>query len=507
MNDVAWIVVALVGGIVLGAVIGYLVAAARKTARTERTRADWADQQTQVAQAHSDAASARTEAAQARTDIEQARRETADAHADAAEFQARLAEQTALTSRAAAERDAALEQAEELRKDRETMLNSYKALSSEALEKQTLTVEQSAAQRLAATEQLMTPMRQSLEKLENRLTEIEKERTGLATDMANQVRSVQLTGEQLRKETSALVTALRKPNVRGAWGELQLQRVVELAGMVDHCDFVTQESSATDERAIRPDMRVNLAGGKFVYVDAKTPLENFLNAEMAESDADRAAHLDAFARRVRIHIDQLAAKAYWKADTGTPEFVILFLPSEALFSTALEQAPDLIEHAAQRNVILATPTSLIAMLRAIAYAWTQETLAESAKQVSQLGRELYERLGTLGSHFDRLGRSLDASVKSYNDAIGSLEGRVLVSARRFRDLKVSEDDLGELSPVTSAARIMRADELVASAVEIPALIGRTLAAVPAIPAAETPPETPQNPPAAEDQPEDWQVAG
>jgi len=495
--EIVWIVVAFIGGVLLGWLAGYLQLSAKKTANQERTRADSAHAEAQVASARTEAASARAEAAQARselsrteTEIEKARAEAADARAEAAQSQAALARQEALTSKVEVERDAALEQAGELRRDREAMLNSYKSLSSEALEKQTKTVEESAAKRLAATEQLMNPMRQSLEKLESRLTEIEKERVSISTEIANQVKFVQLTGEQLRKETSALVTALRRPNVRGAWGELQLKRVAELAGMVDHCDFVTQETSSTDDATIRPDMKVNLAGGKFVYVDAKTPLESFLNAEMADNEDERAKQLANFAKNVRGHIDTLAAKSYWKADSATPEFVILFLPSEALLSVALEQAPDLMEYAAGKNIMLATPTTLITMLRTVAYAWTQELLAQSAKEVSELGRELYERLGTMGTHFEKLGRSLDKSVKSYNEAIGSLESRVFVSARRFRDLKISEDDLAQLTPVTTGTRPVTAQELLAPdpellasellapADETPALTGRVLSVVP-----------------------------
>ena len=508
--NIVWIVAALIFGVLLGWLAGYLQLSARNTAHQERGRADSAHAEAQVAQARTEAASARAEAAQARaelsrteTEIEKARFEAADARADAAESQAALARQEALTSKVEVERDSVIEQAEKLRQDHDAMLNSYKSLSSEALDKQTKTVEESAAQRLAATEQLMNPMRLSLEKLENRLTDIEKERVSISTEMANQVRSVQFTGEQLRKETSALVTALRRPNVRGAWGELQLKRVAELAGMVDHCDFVTQETSSTDDATIRPDMKVNLAGGKFVYVDAKTPLESFLNAEMTDSEDERAKQLANFAKNVRGHIDTLAAKAYWKADSATPEFVILFLPSEALFSVALQQAPDLMEYAAGKNVMLASPTTLITMLRTMSYAWTQELLAESAKEVSELGRELYERLGKMGSHFDRLGRSLDASVKSYNDAIGSLESRVLVSARRFRDLKVSEDDLGELNPILTGTRPVAAPELVASAVEIPALIGRTLNPVLSIDRSSTPEsQNPLHPLTPEPEPEE-----
>ena len=480
-----WILAALFGGIVIGWLAGYLISAARKNTETEKMRADQARQETQVAQALSDASAARAEAAQARTElarsetaIEKAAAQVAQSRADAAEFQALLAGEKAATSKVEVERDAAREQAEKLRQDRETMLNEYKVLSAEALEKQTKTVEEQAAQRHQASDTLMTPIRVNLEKLEARLTQIEKERASISAEMATQVRSVQLTGEQLRKETSALISALSRPNMRGAWGELQLKRVVEVAGMVEHCDFVTQESSTTDDRVIRPDMKVNLAGGRFIFVDAKTPLEGFLSAEMAASDTERAKYLASFAKNVRSHIDLLSSKAYWKADWGTPEFVILFFPSEALLPVALEQIPDLLEYAATKNIMIATPMTLITMLRSVAYAWNQEVLAESAREVSQLGRDLYERLGTMGSHFDRLGRSLESSVKAYNSAIGSLESRVLSSARRFKDLRVSEDSLKELLPVTEGVRPIAAPELVESAVEIPALIGRTLAAVP-----------------------------
>ena len=480
MNETAWILVAGITGLILGWVLCYGVIAVRRAFNVQRARADAAYEETQVAQARSETAAARAEASQARaelaraeTSIERAHSEVADAHAQTAEFQALLAAEEATVSKVSVERDSALEQAEQLRIDHETMLNAYKALSSEALDKQTKTVEAQADQRLQATEQLMGALRASLEQLQTRLTDIEKERVSISTEMISQVRSVQFTGEQLRKETSALVTALRRPNVRGAWGELQLKRTVELAGMVDHCDFVTQESSSTDDSVIRPDMKVNLAGGRFIYVDAKTPLEGFLNAEMADSDHERAKHLGLFAKNVRDHITALSSKTYWKADWGTPEFVILFLPSEALLQIALEQSSDLIEYAVKRNIMLATPTTLITMLRAVAYAWTQEVLAESAREVSQLGRELYERLSKMGSHFDQLARALDTSVNAYNDAIGSLESRVLVSARRFRDLRLSEDELGELVPVTIGTRPLAAPELIASAVEVSPMIGRT----------------------------------
>ncbi|MDR0285782.1 MAG: DNA recombination protein RmuC [Propionibacteriaceae bacterium] len=467
MNDIGWIVVALLGGIVLGWVACSLLQATRRGTAAERLRADSATAEARVARAAGEAADARAEAAAARaelaraeTETERARYEVADARADTAEYQALLARAEAATTKAAGERDLAISEAEGLRRDRETLANSFRALADEALTRQTATVEQSAAQRLAATEQVLTPLRGSLEKLEARLTGIEKERAGLSAEMVTQVRHVQATGEILRRETSALVTALRKPTVRGAWGELQLKRVVELAGMVDHCDFVTQESAANETGGIRPDLKVNLAGGRFVYVDAKAPFEGYLDAQAAATDDERARGLATFARRVRTHVDLLAAKTYWKADPATPEFVVLFLPTEVWLMTALAETPDLVEYAATKNVMLATPTTLITLLRAVAYGWDQAQFTQSAREVWQLGRELYERLGKLGSHFDRLGRALETSVRSYNDAVGSLEGRVLVSARRFRDLRVTAEELAAVVPITTAGRPLTAEELV-----------------------------------------------
>jgi len=457
MTDI-WIVAALIVGVGLGWFTHYAVTAARRDAAHERDRAD--------------AAQTRSDQAQAEAAVEQARSQAADARREAAEIQALLARQTAATAKAEAERAGALEQAAELRRDREAMLDRYKALSVEALDKQTKTVELSAEQRLKATEALMAPMRQSLEQLQARLSEMDRQRVGLATSMTEQVKTIQATGDQLRRETSALVSALRRPQVRGAWGELQLKRAVEIAGLVNHADFVTQDVNSTDERDIRPDLRVNLTGGKFVYVDAKTPLEAFLAASEATSEADQATELSRFARHVRTHVDQLAAKAYWKAETGSPEFVVLFLPTEALASTALEQSPDLIEYAAGKNVILATPTTLIALLRTVAYAWNQSVLADSAREISQLGRDLYERLGTMGSHFDALGRALTSSVTSYNKAMASLESRVLVAARRFQAFKVSEDDLDPPDLVESVVRGLTAVELIDSANDATSLIGR-----------------------------------
>ncbi|MDR0849261.1 MAG: DNA recombination protein RmuC [Propionibacteriaceae bacterium] len=463
MNDIAWIIVALVVGIVLGWCVGQLVASARADARSERARADQAQSKADSAKTAADFAKAEADVERARSDVERARALAAEARQESAEMMAALAAKEAEIATVEVERDAAIEQAEKLRQDHDTMLAQYKALSSDALARQTKTVEDSATQRMKATESLMAPVKATLDQLQSRLTEIEKERATMSAAMTEQVKNVQDTSESLRKETSALVTALRKPQVRGTWGEVQLQRVVEIAGMLDHCDFETQNSSSTDERSIRPDMKVLLVGGKFVYVDAKTPLDAFLDAAQAQTEAERVQGMGRFVGHVRRHIDQLAAKEYWKADSGTPEFVVLFLPAESLAAEALGRDPGLLEYAAAKSVLLATPTTLIAMLRTVSYAWNQATLADSAREISLLGRTLYERLSKLGAHFDSLGRSLTSTVNSYNAAMASLEGRVLVTARKFRDLKVSEDTVGEPALIEVPVRDLTAPELVESA--------------------------------------------
>jgi DNA recombination protein RmuC len=311
----------------------------------------------------------------------------------------------------------------------------------------------------------------SLERFQARLTQVEKERVAMATDLQAHVRSVRDTGEALRRETASLVSALRKPQVRGSWGETQLKRVAELAGMVERCDFDLQLTSQADGRTLRPDMRVHLAEGKYVFVDSKVPLSAFLDAAETHDEQQRATHLASFARHVRTHVDQLSSKQYWKT-AESPEFVVLFLPSEAFFVAALEQVPDLYEYAVQRDVVLATPTTLIGMLRAVAYGWKQAALAETAAEVFRVGRELHDRLGQMGNRFDKLGRALRSSVNAYNETIATVEGRVLVQARRFRDLKVTEKELVALTSVDEPVRQIQAAELVDDATQVEPMVGR-----------------------------------
>lgn len=302
-------------------------------------------------------------------------------------------------------------------------------------------------------------VKDSLDRLHRQLGELEQSRAAWQSQLRQQVDDVRSTNELLRRETASLATALRKPQVRGRWGELHLQRAVELAGLVDRCDFSSQQSMPSDDGALRPDLVVHLAGGKQVVVDAKVPLDAFLDATGTDDAVARQAHLQRHARQVRQHVDALAGKAYWQRLDATPEFVVLFVPAEAFLSHALEVEPGLIEHAASSRVILATPTTLIALLRTVAHAWTQQALAANAREVHTLGRELHERLSTVGEHLDKVGRSLTASVKAYNQAIGSLETRVLVSARRFRDLEVTDAELDSPRPVDDPVRSPAAAEL------------------------------------------------
>jgi DNA recombination protein RmuC len=303
-----------------------------------------------------------------------------------------------------------------------------------------------------AVESLVSPLRVSLDKVERQLSELEAARRSAYAGLSEQVRSLAETQERLRTETAGLVTALRAPSVRGRWGELQLRRVVEMAGMVEHCDFVEQVTVDRDDAKLRPDMVVRLPGGGSVVVDAKVPLQGYLaSIDTADEAARRQALVD-HARQLRSHIDALSRKAYWQQVQPAPELVVLFVPGEPILSAALEQAPELYEHAIASSVLLATPTTLIGLLRTVALGWRQEALAENAQAVCDLGRALHGRLGTLVEHVDRLGRQLDGAVAAYNATVGTLESRVLVSARRFTELSVTTDELPEPRRIDRAAR-------------------------------------------------------
>ena len=308
-------------------------------------------------------------------------------------------------------------------------------------------------------------VKEGLDRLHDQMRDLEHQRVSWQSQLRQQVDEVRHSTDSLRRETTALSTALRKPQVRGRWGELHLRKAVEVAGMVARCDFSEQVSVRNDDGLVRPDLVVHLAGGKSVVVDAKVPLDAFLDATGADSDQDRDAHLARHARQLRQHVDTLAGKAYWRALPSTPEFVVLFVPGESFLSAALESEPSLLEYAASRQVVLSTPTTLIALLRTVAYAWTQAALADKARDIHELGRELYDRIGVMGGHLDKLGRSLTSAVGAYNKAIGSLETRVLTSARRFAELEVTDEELASPGPVVEVARPLTAAELMEEVAE------------------------------------------
>ncbi len=309
-----------------------------------------------------------------------------------------------------------------------------------------------------AVKQLVAPISESLGKVDQQVRLLEEARNQAYGELKQQVAALVDTQERLRSETGNLVKALRAPAVRGRWGEIQLLRVVEMAGMLSYCDFVDQQTVTVDDRRLRPDVVVKLPGGKNVVVDAKTPLQAYLDALESPSEEIRRAKLEAHAAQVREHMRQLSSKSYWEQFENTPEFVVMFLPGESFFGAALEHDPGLIEEGVNKQVIVASPTTLIALLKAVAYGWRQETIARNAQQISVLGKDLHDRLRTLASHFEAVGKGLDRAVEAYNKAVGSLEGRVMVSARRFSELGAPvTDDIVELEPIDTTARTLQLD--------------------------------------------------
>jgi DNA recombination protein RmuC len=378
------------------------------------------------------------------------------------------------------------------------LADRFQAMSAQALDRSTKTFLEMAEGRLgaanakaagelearrAAVEHLVQPLRETLAKVEGQLKEAEAARQMSHAALAEQMVITRQSSEQLRQQTQALVTALRRPEARGRWGEMQLRRVVELAGMSPRCDFDEQVSVQGPDGALRPDMVVRLAGGKNIVVDSKVSLAAYLEAAETSDEDVREARLTAHARHLRDHVNQLAGKAYWATLSPAPEFVVLFIPGEAFLAPALEHDSDLLEHAFARRVHIATPTTLVTMLRTAQYAWQQEALSDNARLVFDLGRELYERLGTLGRDVDGLGRALDKAVLAYNKTVGTLEKRVLVSARKLNELGVVDADLQSPRPVEKTAQGLAAPELVPS--PVPELVATQAAPDPTAPALVT----------------------
>lgn len=419
----------LLVGVVVGALAGLAVGRGRETAL-------------------------RTELAQARTALEYERNAAA--------------EQVALLQR----NEAALKEAFEAAMSRHVEQGSRRLLdmAAERFRTQATQADGELAKREQAVAALVAPIREELAKIDAQARDLETKREGAYRQLLEQVTQVQRSSDQLRSETASLVTALRKPQARGQWGELQLRRAVELAGMIERCDFDEQVTVA--DGTARPDLVVHLPGGRHVVVDSKCPLDGFLETVDCDDETTRRQGLQRHARHVRTHIDSLAKKEYGAKVDDAADFVVLFLPGEALLSAALDGANDLLEYGAERSVIVATPTTLIALLRSVAFGWRQAALARDARDIAELGRTVYERLSTMGGHFAQLGRSLKTSVDAYNKTVASLESRVLPAARKFEQYRLADDALDAPTQLEATPANLQAPELVESAAE-----ARTVAVV------------------------------
>jgi DNA recombination protein RmuC len=349
--------------------------------------------------------------------------------------------------------DATLRAAQE---GEERLANSLRALSQDAARDQQI-----------ALGHLIGPLQESLRHYEQRVVQLERDRVDAYAELRTEVRTMSGVSGELRTETRQLVAALRAPQVRGRWGEHQLRRIVEAAGMLEHCDFSEQATSHTDAGTIRPDLLVRLSGGRHVVVDSKAPFDSYLTAMEARDERTRNDYLAMHAKALRGHVDALSAKAYWEGFRSTPEFVVLFVPADPFLDAALQHDPTLLEHAFSHDVVLATPATLIALLRTVAYAWRQESLAENALAVHALGRDLYGRLSTMGGYLTKLGSSLGGAVTAYNKAVGSLESRVLVSARKLAELGVSGDVLDAPVQLEVSPRQLQSPEFDPTAIEVP----------------------------------------
>jgi DNA recombination protein RmuC len=443
------IVVGLVGGLAVGLVAGvlvHLVRSSRTAAAARLAEGRLADAQAlasaQAAQLR-EASDAAAEADKARavlaTELDLLRRTEADAATRAEEERSRLTGEFARLSR------------EALEKNNEQFLT----LADTRLNEARTAAQGDLAQRQQAISQLLDPLSETLARYERSVQQMEVERRGAYEVLTEKVTQLHQGHEQLQKETRNLVTALRSPQTRGRWGEMTLRRAVEAAGMLEHCDFEEQVTATTGDGTFRPDMVVHFPGGGRVVVDSKVPLDAFLAFIEADDDATRTAQLQRHARQLRTHVDQLAKKEYWKQFEGSPHFVVAFIPGDPLLAAACEADGSLQEHALAKGVVLATPSTLFAHLRTVAVSWQQETLAENAREVRSLGAELYDRLRTMTGHMQGLEKSLASSVDAYNKVVGSLETRVLVSARKFPSLGVvgSESaDIADLSPIDTTPR-------------------------------------------------------
>ncbi len=446
------LIAGLLAGLIAGVVIG-LLARSGHVARTRTAEARLADALAagrrltdENAGLQQQAATARSETARLSAQLEHERTINQERAAGFEETRQQLTGEFARLS------------GEALRKNNEQFLQ----LADSKLNETRQAAEGELGKRQEAIEQLLKPIGEQLGKYDDGMRRLEVERQRAYTTLTEQMQQLSTSHDHLQKETRNLVTALRAPQTRGRWGELQLRRVVQMAGMLERCDFDEQVTSSTDQGRFRPDMVVHLPGGRNVAVDAKVPMQAFLDANEAEDETERRMHLASHGRQLKAHVDALAKKEYWKQIDPSPEFVVAFVPGDPLLTAALEHEPGLMEHAVANHVLLATPTSLIALLRAVAYGWQQDAMAESAREVQLLGAELYRRLSVLGDHFAGVGKGLNSAVSAYNRAVGSLEGRVLVTARRFADMGVigtGEKDIAPPVTVDVSSRDLQSPEL------------------------------------------------
>src|SRR5712671_565406 len=448
-------------GIFVGAAIVWLLLRAQSQRSHEKGQADSA---TQVAALQERLAARDQEAQklQQSCDKEVAQRE--QLREDNANLKAQLE----------GERRAAQERSESFKQAAGELSEKFKALSRDALKdnnqsfldlaRATLEKFQTSAKgdlelRQRAIDQLVQPLKESLQRVDGKIGEMEKARAGAYSEHREQVRALATSPLQLHSETGNLVKALRTPHIRGRWGEIQLRRVVELAGMLQYCDFTEQETVTGEDGRIRPDVIVRLPGGRTIVVDAKVPFDAFYESISTTDEGVRVERLKDHARLVRAHIGQLSKKSYWETVQPTPEFVLLFLPGENFYSAALEHDPKLIEDGVNQGVIIATPTTLIALLKAVSYGWRQEQMAANAQEVSKLGKDLYDRLRKFTEYFSDIGKNLDRALESYNKGVGSLEARVLVTARKFKERgAIAGDEIEVLEPIDKSARALSLDE-------------------------------------------------
>jgi DNA recombination protein RmuC len=423
--------------------------------------------------AASRASRVRAEAAVLSSQLNGTRQQLESSHSEVEKLRKDLATEQNLRTRAEAEREgerANIEEQKRLLNEAEAKLReAFDALAANALRKSNEQFLNLAEQRLATLQKqatgdldlrqesikgLVDPLQNRLTELQTHLREIETSRQSAYGELRNQVQQLTLTSRDLQKETLTLVSTLRQPQVRGRWGELTLRRAVELAGMSPHCDFLEQVSADTDEGRLRPDMIVHLPGNANVVLDAKVPLHGFLKLAAAQSDAERDLGLAEHIRLVRNHVQELSSKEYWKQFEPTPQFVVMFVPGESFFSAALEKDPSLLEDAMEKKIVLASPTNLIALLRAVAYGWRQEQIAENAQEISDIGRELYDRVLKFMEHFDDVRSGLERANKSFNNAVGSLEGRVMPSVRKLKEKGDHAAELPTLEPTETGLRAL-----------------------------------------------------